>query len=305
MQRIRNKDKLITPKSWVFFYSIPLIYVKKIRSLSKIPTFPAPRRPYLIGDMNIFKNDCQKKKYFLQRIKKLGLTENEANQNGLFPDEKGNILQQVRTFNNEPRQYIPNRDFKRLQQAQKLRSTFAPLHRLQYHFIKRLHPDYLRKNPQLPKYLNPKGQPAFPIPTRRAIANFKTFKIGGTIIFTEGYFKCVAMDLHGLESCAFTGITQYQIKSDVREYLLRRKPDRLVMLYDADALLIKEPKKNTHHSSRRLEDFCSSATRFSAQFFDLRNEHSLPTQLVFAMVNPQASIKESTTCWKPQQIPYT
>jgi hypothetical protein len=241
--------------------------------------------------MNIIKNDCQEKDYFLQRIEALGLDETEAKKHGIFPDEKGNILQQVKTFDGEPRQYIPKRDFERLQQAQKLRSTFSPLHRLQIHFVKRFHPDTLRKYPNLPKYLNPKGQPAFPIPTRTAIANFKNGTTGGTVIFTEGYFKCVAMDLQGLESFAFTGITHYQIKNDVREYLLQRKPERLVMLYDADALLIKEPKKDHYHSSRRPEDFCNSATRFAAQFFDLRDEHSLPTQLYFAMVDPGSDHK--------------
>ena len=237
--------------------------------------------------MQKLSNSITGKGYFLQRIESLGLSEKEANQHGLFPDEKGNILQLVKHFNGEHIRYFHHKDIKRIS----ANKTLTPIMREQLYYVTRLTPEALHKNPDLPKYLLPKKQPAFPIPTRSAIRNFNSFKTGGTIVFTEGYFKCVAMDLHGLESFAFTGITHYKISEAVKEYLLRRQPDQLVMLYDADGKDIKEPKENKAYNSKRVEDFCRSATKFAAQFFDLREKYNLPTQLFFAMVNPSSKQK--------------
>ena len=157
--------------------------------------------------------------------------------------------------------------------------------------VKRLHPEALRNNPNLPKYLHPKGAPAHPMPGPNAIKAHRQEITGGTVFFIEGYFKAVALDRHGIEVTAFSGISTYRIKEDVLAYLAKRKPDRVVILYDGDATAIKAPKDGAPWSDRRPRDFVASAAGFARQFFALQEQINPEALLYFAMVKPQSQHK--------------
>lgn len=153
--------------------------------------------------------------------------------------------------------------------------------------VRRFHPDVLRKNPDLPKYLSPKDQPARPVPGPLALRHGVT---GGAVVLVEGALKAFALDAAGVESIAFPGISNYKLDGDLRAYLRRRQPDHLVIMYDADALNIKA-KADRLPDSVRPESFYHSARRFASNFFDFAKDAGLQTRLYFCMVRPDSPQK--------------
>ena len=235
-----------------------------------------------------------RKAYFSERTKALNLSPRQARDTyGIKPAPCGGILQEVKDFDGIRRTYLPERNRRRYDQARARRSDFV-LHEAAYfepYTVKRLHPEALRNNPNLPKYLHPKGAPAHPMPGPNAIKAHRQEITGGTVFFIEGYFKAVALDRHGIEVTAFSGISTYRIKEDVLAYLAKRKPDRVVILYDGDATAIKAPKDGAPWSDRRPRDFVASAAGFARQFFALQEQINPEALLYFAMVKPQSQHK--------------
>jgi len=172
--------------------------------------------------------------------------------------------------------------------------------------VTRYHPDYLKANPERSKYGNQFGEKVRPLPAPLAIKAYNENKTGGLITFIEGYFKAAALDLAGIESVAFTGITVYRITPDLREYLLRRRPDRIFIMYDNDALDISSsfptsspdsvreglapslspPLGAGGLSSRRNEDFANSARKFATALFSLFSSINHTCEIVFTMGKP-------------------
>jgi hypothetical protein len=170
----------------------------------------------------------------------------------------------------------------------------------------RYHPDYLKDNPKRSKYGNQFGEKVRPLPTPLAIDAYNKGTTGGLITFIEGYFKAAALNLAGVESIAFTGITVYRITPDLREYLLRRRPDRIFIMYDNDALDVSSssasisppavreglapslpaPSKAIHLSSRRNEDFANSARKFATALFSLFSSIDHSCEIVYVMGKP-------------------
>lgn len=238
--------------------------------------------------------DTEKKKreaYYLERIEALNLTPRQARSNyGLFPAPCGGILQRVKTFDGRQRTYLPERNRRRYEQAQARRSDFV-LHESAYfepYTVRRLHPEAVTGKA---KYLHPKGAPVPPMPAPNAIKAHRTGTTGGTVYFIEGFFKAVALDTHGLEATAFSGISVYRIKEDVRAYLEQRKPDRIVILYDADAKKLSTPKDGAPWTDKRPRNFVASAAGFARQFFAVRESINPEARLYFAMVNPESEHK--------------
>lgn len=241
--------------------------------------------------------DTEKRKrleYYLERITALNLTPRQARDKyGLFPAPCGGILQRVKTYGGAQLTYLPEHNRSKYEQAQARRSDFV-LHPEAYfepYQIKRLHPEALRSNPGLPKYLSPKGATLHPIPGPKAIEAHRTGRTGGTVYFIEGVFKAVAMDRHGLEVTAFSGISVYRIKEEVRAYLEKRKPDRVVILYDADAKNLSTPAAGAPWTDRRPRDFVASAAGFARQFFSLQESINPEVRLYFAMAHPDSEHK--------------
>ena len=238
--------------------------------------------------------DTEKRKrleYYLERITALNLTPRQARDKyGLFPSPCGGILQHVKTYDGQRRTYLPEHNRRKYEQATARRSDFV-LHESAYfepYTIKRIHPAHVTGKT---KYLAPKGAPLHPIPGPNAIEAHRTGRTGGTVYFIEGVFKAVAMDGHGLEVTAFSGIPVYRIKEEVRAYLERRKPERVVILYDADAKNLSTPKPGAPWTDRRPRDFVASAAGFARQFFTLRESINPEARLYFAMVHPDSDHK--------------
>ncbi|MCA8972797.1 MAG: DEAD/DEAH box helicase, partial [Planctomycetes bacterium] len=188
------------------------------------------------------------------------------------------------------RTYLPERNRRRYEQAQARRSDFV-LHESAYfepYTVRRLHPEAVTGKA---KYLHPKGAPVPPMPAPNAIKAHREAITGGTVYFIEGYFKAIALDTAGAEVTAFSGIGLYPIKEEVRAYLERRKPDRVVILYDADAKNLSTPKDGAPWSDKRPRGFLASVTNFARRFFALREGINPQARLYFAMVNPASKYK--------------
>jgi hypothetical protein len=175
--------------------------------------------------------------YFHRRLTAIGLSLDQAQTYGLSSDPEGNILQQVRNFNGDLIKYIPHHKLRKWESLQK-RKTAYNLHEEGFYSIlhvTRRHPDILAADPTLHKYDNPYKQSLRPLPAPLAIKAYREKRTGGLIAFTEGYNKTVSLDVGGIESVAFLGITVYQLNPDLRNYLTQRLPDVIFMMYDADA----------------------------------------------------------------------
>ena len=258
--------------------------------------------------------------YYHQRLRSLGLTQQQAQTYGLDVDEHGHILQLVRRFDGSYIKFVPLQFRKKVDRLLRHRSNYQP-HLEMYDrllAVTRYHPDYLKENPTRPKYGNQFGEQVRPPPAPRATKAYNAGITGGLIAFIEGYFKAIALDRAGIESVAFTGITVYRICPALREYLLLRRPDRILIMYDNDALDVSsssptqaprtatsplpsaavrggaggevhersEQKCLGHLSSRRNEDFANSARKFATALFSLFSSINHQCEIVFVMGRP-------------------
>lgn len=241
--------------------------------------------------------------YFDQRIKELGLSSRgEALKHGLSEDPIGNILLKCRHFNGEDITYLDRSDTEEAKRtrakhrALKNRKTFSDGadegQFLKPYQITRLSPENLetnlRYNPRHGKYLQPSkkvtGLGPQPMPTITAIDAYNSEITGGGAVGIEGGFKAISLSLNGIEATAFTGISTYWIKG-MEEYLIRRRLDYFVIMYDADALQLST-KQGEVIDPGRVMGFYFSPLRFAEQFHDFCKQHKLKTRLHFCMVNP-------------------
>jgi len=237
--------------------------------------------------------------YFQQRLNELGLTHREAFKNGLYEGEGGSIEQRFRTFDGEEITFTPQYG-KKAEALKKIskRGSYAK-HEKQFYAPLAI----IRHTPQqiesgLPRYKFPSknytGFSPLPMPSNKAIEAFTEQKKGGTIVFTEGYFKAVTLSKNGLESVAFSSITTYKLTDSVKRYLLSREAEVVVVQYDGDAMNIKRNKDGIY-SSNRLQMFFNSAVNFSNAFYKFCEAEGLKTKLHWCMVNkdlPQKGIDD-------------
>ncbi len=261
----------------------------------KVPVLlePVPSAaPQTVSDTETVLNNAA---YLLDRINPLNLTTEEAAAHGLTADADGNILQAYRAFNGEPIEYLPQfgKDATRRHKLESRRSI-SPVD--VENFTRPL--VLIRHNPAAvaagqPKYKFPSkaftGFSPMPMPTNTAIQAHNDGKTGGTVLGIEGYFKAVALSLEGVESFAFSGISTYKLCDSLKDYLLQRQPDRLVISYDADALDTRT--ENGTVKAKRVFDFYFSAYRFAVQFFKFAADNDLPTDLYFSVLKPNDAAK--------------
>ena len=235
--------------------------------------------------------------YYYSRITSLKLTRSEAKTHGLSYDQHGNIIQYIRNFEGEVVQFLPRfgETAKRYKTISK-RSSSYDLHEstfLESAKIVRLTPSYLKQNLKLPKYLfdakKYTGLDVLPLPTNLAIENFRSKKTGGTIYFIEGYFKALSASLQGFEFVAFSGITTFKLDEAVKEYLKRRKPDNIVMMYDGDAKNISTKKKTI--SNFRPKMFKNSANKFGEALFEFLKTEAIKAKVYFGQLKADIDSK--------------
>ena len=247
------------------------------------------------------KDHTYTQEYLQQRLQELGLSLDNAKKYNLSADADGNILQGIRNFQGEQITYFPQTKIirKKLQRIKDRKSGVVEgLDSFSENLnIIRYSPANLEKlrvkKPDTGKYKLPSkrytGFGAITMPTPLAINSLNNQIKGGTTFAIEGYFKAVALDTTGVEALAFSGITTYKIDEALEEYLITRQLDNFVINYDGDALETREV--NGIISSKRVEDFCNSATRFAIQFYNFKKKHNLKTQLHFCMVNVDQAAK--------------
>lgn len=223
--------------------------------------------------------------YFLSRLKSLGLSLDQAPSHGLDCDDEGAILQYLRNFKGEHRMFVPEAMKKTFLKIQN-RKTGTEIHDSHFYrrlAVRRIHPDALARDPRLHKYMNERGEKVYPLPSNLAIKNYCSNTQGGTIAFIEGYFKAVAMSLSGIEAVAFTGISVYRLSDELTDYISTRRPENILVMYDADALDVTSGKLL---SSRRQEDFMNSIDKFSQELFTLFERIDLDCSISFVMGRP-------------------
>ena len=240
----------------------------------------------------------RKTAYFSQRIKDLGLQQEEAFRHALSYDKDGNILQYVRNYYGNFIEYLPmfGKERKQYDKIAK-RSTAYNFHEEQFFkklFITRYTPQYLEANPTIGKYKFPSkrytGLSTFPMPSNLTIKHFKEGKEGGIVAFIEGYFKALMAALHGFEFIAFTGNTTYKLDDSTKEYILVRKPSVIPIFFDGDGNT-KTSKKDGIVTTERTNGFKNSALRFGRELFDFCKEHGLKTEIYYCQINPQQTAK--------------
>ena len=245
--------------------------------------------------------------YFEQRCEKLGISTEDASFYGLHEDPHGNI--QIRIFHpdGQPVTYIPkDKHIKKTAKTQKGNGVVSditvdvyrqPLHILRYT------PDNLERiNEQRKRECEAKGEEFKPAGKYKFQAKietgmwvdasytpvswgaYNTRKTGGTIYFTEGQLKAIAMAARGYECVAFSGISVFRIDPKMRAYLQAHQPDHVVIVYDNDGRQLSKKQGGTVVSTNRLTNFQKSATKFAGQLFDLIKLEGLSTKVWFSPV---------------------
>jgi hypothetical protein len=234
--------------------------------------------------------------YYHHRITELGISEAEARRYGILPDnETGDVLLAAYHFNGEPVTYVPANRRRALKNLQR-RKTAGEVHEAHYlekYYRRRFTPE--RAKAEGHKYSSPSkyetGEnfrfPAFPMPAARAA--YQQQITGGTVAFIEGELKAAALELHGIETVGFGGISLYRLDSATKDYITSRRPDTILVAYDADAHEVRREEGTI--TSKRAEDFYHSAARFSKQLFDHLADIGHRAKVIWCSVNPEAGPK--------------
>ena len=226
--------------------------------------------------------------YLIDRSKEVGLTLDQALNDGLGVDHHGNILQYIRFFTGEritydyrPKEVNPNS----IGFQQHVKEN--PL------FITRYTPASIEKL-KCGKYRFPSKQKTgfgakLPIPTNLSISNYNNNVTGGTISITEGYFKALAASMQGIDMVAFSGIFNFDLSIEFKEYILSRKPKNFIIHYDGDGR--NAGTKGQIITDKRPRNFDLSAKRFATLLFKFLQSEGLKMNVYVSMVNPDLQYK--------------
>lgn len=246
--------------------------------ISKNVTTPVP---------TIDRND-----YYHQRLAQLGISTQQAKEHGLAVDDQGAIRQYCRAYTGEIRVFAPQ--FGKLAQRRKRiknRKTFTNIGLEQFDralYITRHTPQQLATDPHKARYQlwskKYTGVATLPLPNNLAISHYKNGVTGGTISFTEGYFKAIAAAINGIEMSSFSGNTHFKFDAIVQDYITRRQPDNIVLLLDGDARDLHGKKEKL--SSNRIQGFHNGMYKFAEAFFDWCQRQGLKYKLHIAIIQP-------------------
>ncbi|MCI4667462.1 MAG: DUF5906 domain-containing protein [Bacteroidia bacterium] len=193
----------------------------------------------------------------------------------LYPDDHGNICIPYLSLNGEMDVYD---------------KTDNPGNVMQVSYIvKRL------RAPEDPKrkYENPKGRPNRIYLTPTVIDAYRQKQEIPTLYVVEGQFKALAGWRHGLHIVGITGIWGWkkgskkpELQSQLKQLLEVCKPQRLVLLLDADSRLVKpEYVLEKRDLAERLENFFRAVQQFSVVM------ESYPCEAYFAQIHEDSEEK--------------
>jgi hypothetical protein len=226
--------------------------------------------------------------YYHHRIAELGLSEDEAQDAGIWPDLKsGDVLLYARKYNGEWRNIRPKRGGPR--------RPFT---------VRRNHPDKVgttawnisqvtgkKESFTVPKYISEPGHAPAAYPSPAAITAYQENTTGGTLAFIEGYFKALALSRAGIEAVAFGGLSLYKLDSETADYLTSRRPEVILVTYDGDALDVRRDKDTELITERRTRNFYASAAKFTAQLINHLASIEHKAKIVWVAVNPENPAK--------------
>ena len=166
------------------------------------------------------------------------------------------------------------------------------------YFITRMNPEWLKENPNHPKYKFPGGE------TKKGTYPFFPPKLYEkyhsddphieTVILTEGYFKAMMMSEHGMMAIGLGSITLFaeskskQLYPEITKFLNKVKPDNIVILYDGDCTdlgksALKELEANQEPNlSKRPYGFMNSLLKLKDMLLEFKNKKGEPCELFFA-----------------------
>ena len=157
----------------------------------------------------------------------------------------------------------------------------SDLDRTKTYQIKRFNPTFLAQNPDLPKYVFPKGKDTYPFFPPRLVAKYEEQQKIDTLFLTEGYFKAMCASEHGFDIVGLGSITLFSDKRnktlyrDIVQLILTCRPDNIVVLYDGDAtdLSQKEVQRLNagNYDETNAPDLTKRPTMFTTALFGLRD----------------------------------
>jgi hypothetical protein len=238
--------------------------------------------------------------YFLDRITEMCFSSvNEAAAHGITKGYEGSIDIAARNYDGSPVRFIPvwTKDSKKQKRRKEQGLKNLIQDKSKPYFTNRKTPSQIAAEKAAGgdgrKYSIPAKKYAGiyieDYPNNLAIENYTNEVTGGTIVFNEGYFKMVVACLEGIEGVAFQGISVYKLTERIKEYILRRQPDNIVIMYDGDATDISE--KGNIVSSKRVQDFEKSIQKFAGQLLALKDGKLIGSKIYFCMVSPSQPFK--------------
>lgn len=177
------------------------------------------------------------------------------------------------------------------------------LHEIYY--VTRRHPDFLKENPNMPKYDFPGGEtkkgtyPFFPPNIYEAYRKKQHIE---TLVLTEGYMKAMTASTRGMYVVGLGSITLFadsktkQLYPDIIRLLNVCKPDNIVILYDGDCRDIKKEDIGARENgklkdlAKRPQIFKSVLLKLREMLLEFRTEKGDPCELYFAYVKKMREI---------------
>jgi len=230
-------------------------------------------------------------KYYDQRVNvELGLTNSDIRTklkgpNGeliekpiIYPDDKDNIC--IRVCNIE-REVVQIDHPKATPEKPNIYNE-----RKQEYIVKRLKNPVKSINGDEVRYLMPKNQGTYPLPSPKLIEKYEAKKKIKTLVLTEGYLKMFSLVKNDVDVFGLSSITHYRSKEtntlhpDIIKVIKSCSVENVIMLYDADCFDISEKAlKEGKDLQKRPSAFYSSAKNIHKLLEDLN------VRFYFAYVN--------------------
>ena len=170
------------------------------------------------------------------------------------------------------------------------------------YIVKRFNPEYLKANPEQPKYKFPGGKKTYPFFPPKLIEKYEKAVAGDpsgkidTLVLTEGYFKAMCASERGLDIIGLGSITLFadkqtrQLYQDITRLIIACQPNNIIILYDGDctdlsAKAIQEMERGGKPDlATRPQGFHAALTKLRDLLLEFKNDKGEYCELFFAYV---------------------
>ena len=173
--------------------------------------------------------------------------------------------------------------------------------------VKRLNPDYLKENPDMPKYKFPSRKDkkigTYPFFPPKLIEKFEAAEKGDmqkghidTLVLTEGYFKAMCASTRGIDIVGLGSVTLFadsttkRLYEDITTLIKTCKPNNIVILYDGDCTDISQKDLTAvQHDepvdlTRRPQSFLNVLRKLRDMLLDFKNSKDELCEIFFLYV---------------------